>query len=115
MKNKYYSSDFYCTKCGNKTIPIPRKAGQDRDKGHLKKIYCLHCQECNNCAEVKPFGSYTYEDFLEEFELGRFVEGNRIPIADLQDCNKEECNYNRNRKCWNANHSYNCKGDKNND
>lgn len=67
-------SEFYCTKCGNKGIPIMRKKGQEREAGHLKKLFCLKCQEETNHVECKPFSHYEYEDFLFEFENGNFTE-----------------------------------------
>lgn len=102
------TSDFYCVRCGNKGIPIARKVGSQREAGHLKKLYCPHCKEEVNHAEVRPFGNYNYEDFLMEFELGRFVDDLRVPIAKLTSCTKIDCKYNVNGKCWNANKSFDC-------
>lgn len=102
------TSDFYCTKCGNKGIPIARKIGSQREAGHLKKLYCMYCKEEVNHAEVRPFGSYNYEDFKLEFDLGRFVDGNKIPIQDLLSCSNTECKYNVNGKCWNSKEDYDC-------
>ena len=67
-------SDFYCVHCGNKGIPILRKKGSEREAGHLKKLWCLHCKKETNHAECKPFTHYDYEDFLCEFENGNFTE-----------------------------------------
>ena len=67
-------SDFYCTQCGTKAIPIWRKASQSREAGHLKKLWCLKCQKETNHAEVRPFGKYNYEDFLIEYNYGNFKE-----------------------------------------
>jgi hypothetical protein len=70
-------SDLYCTACGSRGIPIPRKKGAEREGGHLKKLFCLKCQKEVNHVECK--GSYTYNDFLFEFENHNFDEnGNRI-------------------------------------
>ena len=103
------TSDFYCTKCGKKGIPIARKTSSQREPEHLKKLYCIYCKETVNHAEVRPFGEYGRDNFLEEFELGRFTEdGNKIPIADLLSCSCINCDYNKNGKCWNSNYSYNC-------
>lgn len=103
------TSDFYCTECGRKGIPIARKKGQEREPGHLKKLYCLCCGKETNHAEVRDIGSsYTKADFLEEFVLGRFVDGQKIPVADLMSCTKLDCLYNKHGKCWNSNYSYNC-------
>lgn len=101
-------SEFYCTECGQKGIPIARKKGKQREAGHLKKIFCLTCQKETNHVEIKPFGSYTKQDFLEEYELGRFVNGKRVPVAELTGCRKRDCQYNRHGKCWNTNNSAHC-------
>ena len=102
------TSDFYCLRCGKKGMPIARKIGSQREAGHLKKLYCIYCKEEVNHAEIRPFGSYHYEDFKLEFELGRFVNDQRVPLNECLGCSKSECKYNINGKCWNANESYNC-------
>lgn len=103
------TSEFYCTKCGHKGIPIARKAGKQREAGHLKKLYCLNCKEEVNHAEIRPFGDYNYTDFLLEFELGRFLDdGTKIPVGELLQCSCETCDYNINGRCWNSNYSYEC-------
>lgn len=110
-------SDFYCTQCGKKGIPIARKSSKQKEPEHLKKLYCIYCKKEINHAEVKMFGDYQKEDFLEEFNLGRFVDGNKIPILELLSCTHKECMYNKDGKCWNSNQSYECnhrpKGDDN--
>lgn len=71
-------SNFYCTCCGNKGIPIFRKAGGEREPGHLKKMYCLTCKKETNMAEIRSFGKYNLEDFWTEFSHGNFTkEGKR--------------------------------------
>lgn len=71
-------SDFYCTSCGNKGIPIIRTPGKEREPGHLKKIFCLNCQQEKNMVEIKPRGKYNLNDFWIEFNYGNFDEnGNR--------------------------------------
>ena len=71
--SKTLQSDFYCTKCGKKGIPVQRKMGQEREPGHLKKLYCLYCGKNVNMVEIKPFSTiYTYDDFLDEFECNNF-------------------------------------------
>jgi hypothetical protein len=102
-------SKMFCTECGNEGTPIPRKNGQQREPGHLKNLYCIHCKKETNHAEVRPFGAYDEEDFREEFELGRFVNGERIEIKDLQRCPNSACEYYVEGKCWNANHSFQCR------
>lgn len=80
-------SRMYCTQCGNEGIDIPRSPNQQREGGHLKKIYCLHCRSEQNHVEIRPFGEYKYEDFLLEFENGNFnKEGERIlPYGKFRD------------------------------
>lgn len=82
---KMTTSEFYCTKCGERGIPIARRIGKQREAGHLKKLYCLNCKEIWNFAEVRPFGEYNYEDFLTEFRHGNFdKDGNRkIPYKQF--------------------------------
>lgn len=71
-------SDFYCTCCGHKGFPIIRKAGQEREPGHLKKLYCIYCKEEKNMVEIKQGGKYTLEDFEIEFYNGNFINGERV-------------------------------------
>lgn len=66
-------SDMYCTQCGQKNIPIPRKISKEREAGHLKKMYCVHCKQEVNMVEIRPFGlTYTFEDFLLEYNYHNF-------------------------------------------
>lgn len=67
-------SDFYCTKCGNKGVPIPRRDSRVREKGHLKRLYCIYCKDVVNHVEIRAFDNYTYEDFKQDFEEGKFKE-----------------------------------------
>lgn len=102
-------SEMYCTQCGNKGVPIPRRVGQYREAGHLKNLFCLYCGKETNHVEVRPFGSYSIENFQEEFQLGRFLEnGQRIPVAELLKCSNQECPYLKDGNCWNSNNSYDC-------
>ena len=75
-------SDFYCTCCGHKGIPVWRKNGQAREPGHLKKMFCLYCQKETNMVEIKQNGKYTLEDFLYEYNGGNFINGQRkVPYS----------------------------------
>lgn len=74
-------SEFYCTQCGNKGIPIMRRRGAEREAGHLKKIYCLKCKQELNHVECKPFSHYDYNDFLQEFEYGNFSEDGQRKVS----------------------------------
>lgn len=95
-------SDFYCTECGKAGIPIPRNSNAMRNGGHLKNLFCLYCGKSTNHVEVSKYHNYSVENFKEEFELGRFVDGNRVAIKDLKGCKNHDCKYNKNGKCWNA-------------
>ena len=87
MCKNIVDNEYYCVKCGNKGLPILRQKGKERELGHLKKLWCLNCQQENNHAEVRPYGAYTYDDFLLEFDYKNFDEnGNRIlPIGAFKD------------------------------
>lgn len=104
----FASSEFYCTQCGQKGITIMRKSSHYKKSGHLKKLYCIHCKQQVNHVEIRERGEYTLEDFLTEFRLGRFVDGQRIELKDLKTCDERECPYNCEGKCWNANGKNNC-------
>ena len=73
-RKESFDSNNYCTKCGNKGIPIARKKGAEREAGHLKKLFCLHCNQERNHVECKPFSHYDYEDFKLEMSYGNFDE-----------------------------------------
>lgn len=81
-------SEMYCTQCGKRNIPIPRKKGQGREPGHLKKMYCIYCKKKTNMVEIKEIGSkYTYELFKMEFDYHNFnKDGTRkLSIGDLKN------------------------------
>lgn len=69
-------SKCYCVKCGAE-FPILRTNKRIREPGHLKKLFCLNCQEETNHVEVRGFGTYTYEDFIIEFNNGNFDENGK--------------------------------------
>jgi hypothetical protein len=73
-KKTVEQSKFYCTCCGNETLPIFRKSNKKRETGHLKKLYCIHCKREVNSVEVNDWSNYNYEDFRVEFEGGNFSE-----------------------------------------
>ncbi len=102
------SSRFFCTKCGREGIPVHRKKGQEREDGHLKKLYCMYCQEEVNHVEIKEYGNYTVDDFKQEYELGRFINGERIEKKDLIECSNIDCPFNVDGRCWNSNYSNDC-------
>lgn len=107
-KQQVTISRFFCTECGKETVSVPRKIGAQREPGHLKKLFCFNCKKETNCAEVRPFGAYDYADFIQEFNLGRFKDGQKRPIAKLTACTKTDCEYNVHGRCWNDNNSFQC-------
>lgn len=107
--NRVTQSRFFCTECGKEGIPVWRKKGQERKSGHLKKLYCRYCKKEINHVEIKDGIDYAYEDFLEEYQSGRFIDGKRVELKDLMICDKKDCPFNKNGKCWNANNSIKCK------
>ena len=65
--------------CGEKGIPILRRRGAEREAGHLKKLFCIHCKQEWNHVECKPYTYYDYDCFLLEYNYHNFDdEGNRI-------------------------------------
>lgn len=73
-KHNIVMSEFYCTQCGTKGLPVWRRRGNEREAGHLKKLYCLKCGKETNHAECKEYTHYQFEDFKTEFEYGNFTE-----------------------------------------
>lgn len=55
--NKHHQfsiSDMYCEKCGFHTT-VPRSVGKQREKGHLKTMWCPRCQQKTEFREVRAF------------------------------------------------------------
>lgn len=78
-KNDFAISRMFCCSCGQEGIGIPRPSGRYREAGHLKKLYCIHCNKVWNHVEIRPlYGDYNYEDFQLEMKYNNFDEhGNR--------------------------------------
>lgn len=80
-------SDMYCTHCGQKNLPVYRQKSKERELGHLKKMFCIHCLQERNMVEIKStFSKYTYEDFQLEFNYNNFnEEGTRkMPFKEFK-------------------------------
>lgn len=69
---KYETHDFYCIVCGQKAIPIMRKAGHQHGRLHMKKLYCPYCKKEVNHVECRS--REDVEEFLDNFEKGVYVE-----------------------------------------
>ena len=67
-------SDFYCTCCASKGVPIPRKSNKQREKGHMKKMYCVNCKKEVNHIEIRPFDVYTLEDLKKDILDGVYYK-----------------------------------------
>lgn len=63
---------LFCLKCGKEAIPIFRKKGRNRAKGHLKKMYCPWCKDYMNHYEAR--NEQEEKEFLEKFAAGEFEE-----------------------------------------
>ena len=82
--------DFYCTRCGQKGIPVCRH-GRMREPGHLKKLFCINCHEEVNHVECVSSSKYTVEDFMEEFENLNFaIDGTRVLPLPEWKCKRNE-------------------------
>lgn len=68
----YVSHDFYCIKCGQKSIPLPRKKRKLHGRLHRKKLYCPICQLYINHVEIR--NDEDKEEFMELFEQGCFLK-----------------------------------------
>lgn len=69
---KFSIHSFYCMKCGNKAMSLPRKDSHLYGKYHRKRLWCPICEMEVNCVECRN-DSEVYE-FKEAFEAGEFEE-----------------------------------------
>lgn len=72
--SRFEQHRFFCTRCGNEGLPVYRNAASQRGKGHLKKLWCIHCKD-----EVNHYECYTAQDiekFRRKFENGDFENDN---------------------------------------
>ena len=79
---EYHS--FYCPKCGQKTMVLPRKKSLNKGAFHRKKLYCPWCKqifntiECRNDEEVFNTIECRNDEevllFKEKFLNGEFAE-----------------------------------------
>lgn len=47
--------NFYCTRCGNRGIPIMRVRTQMRPRAHKKRLYCIYCKCITNHIETRMY------------------------------------------------------------
>lgn len=81
-----FDHDFYCTCCGRKGIPVSRDKRRIREKGHLKKLFCMYCNKEVNHVEVLEGSRYDKQKFIDEYNSGNFDSmGNRvIPLKEWE-------------------------------
>lgn len=72
-RHNFTTSDFYCTCCGTKGMPLARKMSRQRAAEHLKKLYCIKCKQEVNHVELRPF-DYDYEQLMEDIRSGVYYE-----------------------------------------
>lgn len=53
MRGNTLKSEFYCCKCGQRGIPIQRSRARTREKGHIKDLYCVHCNQVTQHIEKR--------------------------------------------------------------
>lgn len=68
MSRKRWSvtSIFVCPECGLE-LPIPRNHGKQREKGHIKDLYCPICNK------IQKFTEYTYKQCYKTLD-GQVIE-----------------------------------------
>lgn len=67
---EYHS--FYCPKCGQKTMVLPRKKSLNKGAFHRKKLYCPWCKQIFNNIECRNEEEIFL--FKEKFLNGEFAE-----------------------------------------
>lgn len=72
MNRSVTYSTFYCTQCTNK-ISLPRRNSRQRERSHLKNIYCVKCREEVNHYEVREFDhDFMYDNFVQQVAAREF-------------------------------------------
>ena len=56
-KKKYNISYFICPECGE-SFPLPRFQGSQREKGHIKDLYCAFCNKVVKTTEIRSGDCY---------------------------------------------------------
>jgi hypothetical protein len=50
-------STFICSSCERVVYELPRNHRQ-REKGHIKDLFCPWCNRTGKCIEIRPSDSY---------------------------------------------------------
>lgn len=64
--------DFYCLKCGQRGLPLPRKRSLQHEKFHRKRLYCPWCKV--DIAHIEVRTQEELNEFTESFLAGDFEE-----------------------------------------
>lgn len=54
---KYHISSCVCNECET-IMPIPRRIGEEREKGHIKDMYCPKCNKISKFLEIRNMDNY---------------------------------------------------------
>jgi len=77
-KGKTTQSNFVCLECGKMGIPIHRK--RNREKGHVKDLYCVYCGKVTHQMELRDASIDAYEykqdpaEYVEKYTKGKIRE-----------------------------------------
>ncbi len=63
---------FFCPRCGEETLPVVRSNSKLRERGHLKMLYCYHCNMTINMVECRD--EFEVREFREAFLSGNLAE-----------------------------------------
>jgi len=51
-RRNYTISEVYCKECGSKTT-VSRKKNRQREKGHIKDVWCIQCRDITKHIEKR--------------------------------------------------------------
>ena len=74
---------FFCLNCGREGIPLARSVGQQREKNHRKKLYCIYCKESLNHIECK--NEIEVQEFKADFERGVFINESKESLSYVRN------------------------------
>ena len=72
---KTVRTQLVCLECGN-IVTIQRRFGREKSVGHIKHLYCYHCEERTAHFEIKDETLFlnTYdEENLEEVKIAKLI------------------------------------------